>query len=158
MKKMSSTKKILIILLLVFIVIQVIRPGKNEGQAMGTEDITSVVQVPDSIMVILKASCYDCHSDHSEYPWFDQVTPVNWWVNHHINEGKSELNFTHFGTYSAKKMHHKLDEIAETVEKGEMPLPSYLWMHGEAKLSPAQREAIINWAKSAQGSLQLQQP
>lgn len=158
MKTWSKKKKILIALLLLFIAAQAIRPAKNTGSSSGPQDVTTVVQVPDSMMALLKTSCYDCHSNHSDYPWYDQIAPVSWWVSNHINEGKRELNFTQFGSYTAKKKAHKMEEIAKTVEKDEMPISSYLWMHGNAQLTAEQKSAIISWAKAAQKTLQPQAP
>lgn len=153
MKNWSRKKKIFVGIFLLIIVSQAIRPQKNTGIPSGPKDITKAISVPDSVMVVLKKSCYDCHSDYSAYPWYDEITPVNWWVTHHINEGKRELNFTHFGEYPAKKMAHKLEEIAETVEKAQMPLPSYLWMHGDAKLTEPQKRILINWANTERKKL-----
>src|SRR5215217_2509007 len=119
---MKKKKKILISILVLLIVIQVIQPAKNTGNAAGPKDITTVVQVPDNVMTVLKKSCYDCHSNNTTYPWYDNITPVNWWVADHIKEGKRELNFTDFGDYTAKRQNKKLEEIAKTVEKEQMPL------------------------------------
>lgn len=147
-KKRNKTKTILLILLGIFLAAQAVQPKKNKGSATGAKDITQAMPVPDNVMSVLKRSCYDCHSDHTTYPWYDNITPVNWWVANHIKEGKHELNFTVFSDYPAKKKAKKLEEIAETVEKSEMPLPSYLWTHGDAKLSEAEKSLLIDWAKS----------
>jgi len=154
MKKWSKKQKILAILLLAFLAAQAIRPAKNNGSPSGPKDISTVVAVPDSVMTALKRSCYDCHSNHSDYPWWDQIAPVSWWITNHINEGKRKLNFTEFDSYPAKKQAKKLDETAELVEKGEMPLSSYLWMHADAKLSEAQKKMIVDWARAAEKTIQ----
>src|SRR5690349_7024288 len=127
-------KKIIIGLLLLFLLSQFIRPSHNSGNASSSTDITHVVPVPDSVISILKIACYDCHSDHTNYPWYSKITPVNWWLYDHIIEGKRHLNFSNFTSYSYKRKAKKLEEVAETVEKHEMPLDSYLWIHKEAKL------------------------
>lgn len=154
MKKKPKTGRILILLLLVFLLAQALRPAKNNGAAAGPNDIRTVVPVPDSTMAILQKSCYDCHSNHSDYPWYDQITPVNWWVTHHINEGKRELNFTEFAGYTAKRKAHKLEEIVKSIKQGWMPLDSYLWMHGDAELSEAQKQALIAWATASKKLVQ----
>ena len=143
-------KRILLALLIVFIIAQFIRPPHNNGIAASSTDITHAVPLTDSIMGILKTACYDCHSNNTNYPWYSKITPVNWWLNNHINEGKRELNFSIFSNYSYRRKSKKLEEIAETVEKHQMPLDSYLWIHKEAELNDAQRKMIIDWAKSAQ--------
>jgi hypothetical protein len=61
---------------------------------VGLKDISKTLQVPDSVMYVLKKSCYDCHSNYSTHLWYDRITPVNWWVADHITEGKRRLNFT----------------------------------------------------------------
>jgi hypothetical protein len=100
-------------------------------------------------MSLLKVSCYDCHSNHTDYPWYSKITPVNWWLNNHINEGKKELNFSTFSTGSFKRKDKKMKEIDEQVDKHEMPLDSYLWIHKDAKLNDAQRKLIIDWSKTS---------
>ncbi len=153
-KRNRTGRTILISLLLLFIAAQFVQPPHNNGVATGPEDITQVVMVPPDVMGLLIRSCYDCHSDYTKYPWYDYIFPVNWWITNHINDGKHELNFTHFAKYSAKKQSKKLEESAEQVEKHEMPLKSYLITHTEAKLTDAERQILIQWAKSAAGGEQ----
>jgi hypothetical protein len=146
-------KKILFVLLFTFIAIQFIRPDKNEGQAFTNQDITHYVEVPNHIQNILKASCYDCHSNHTNYPWYSNINPVGLWLNHHIEEGKAELNFSDFSKYDKKRLDHKLEETAEEVQEGHMPLPSYLWLHNDAKLNPQQIEQVVAWVKTERQKL-----
>ena len=131
------------------IVLQFIQPQHNNGPELTPTDITHVVPVPDDVMAILKTSCYDCHSNHTNYPWYSRITPVNWWLNFHITEGKRELNFSDFANYSYKKKSLMLDETAKEVDKLMMPLPSYLWVHKDAKLDDAHRKLLIDWTKNA---------
>ena len=141
-------KKILIILIVIFVAIQFIRPQENNGQPITNQDITHYVQVPENIHNILKASCYDCHSNKTNYPWYSKINPIGLWLNNHVNEGKSELNFSDFSGYNKKKIVHKLEETAEQVQEGHMPLPSYLWLHKEAKLNQQQVTEVVAWAKN----------
>lgn len=153
-QKISLKKKILLGILLVLVVIQFIRPAKNDGIADSPSDISQAVTVPAEIKNMLVISCYDCHSNHTEHRWYENIQPIGWWIGHHIKEGKEELNFSEFNTYSLKRKKHKLDEVAETVEKHEMPLSSYLWVHGDASLSAEQQKALIDWAKQSAAGLQ----
>ena len=146
-------KKGLLGLLIVLIVAQFFQPPLNIGNAEGAKDISHAVNVPDSVMGILKTACYDCHSDNTNYPWYSKITPVNWWLNSHVNDGKRELNFTIFASYSQKKMNKKLEETAELVKEGMMPLNTYTWMHQSDKLTMAQKAAITNWVATAQEQL-----
>jgi exonuclease VII small subunit len=142
-------KKILFILLVIFIIAQFIRPSKNDGAAATSKDITHIVAVPENVMGLLQNSCYDCHSNQTEYPWYSKITPVNWWLHNHVKDGKRHLNFSEFTNSSYKRMMKKLDEVAETVEKHEMPLDSYLWLHKDAELDASQQKTIIDWARDA---------
>ena len=146
---MKRKTKVIIWVLIVLILIQFIKPGGNHGNAFGRNDFTHEIHVPDSIMSILKNSCFDCHSNHTNYPWYAHTNPVYWWLNYHITEGKRELNFTEFATYSLKQKDKKFAEIAEQVKELEMPLASYTLVHTDSKLSEQQIKALVAWAKSA---------
>lgn len=152
-RKTHWFKKILLFLLFVFVAIQFIRPAKNEGSADGPDDISHSVTVPDSVKKILVTACYDCHSNKTNYPWYSYIQPVAWWLNGHIKDGKRHLNFSEFSKYEMKRKLKKLDETAELVKDGEMPLESYLIIHDEAKLSDAEKVLIVKWSKEAMVSL-----
>lgn len=143
-------KRILYIVLILLVLIQFVRPTRNEGQADTPQDITHSVQVPAHVQTMLKASCYDCHSNHTVYPWYTNIQPVGWWLSSHVNDGKRHLNFSEFGQYDQKRMAHKLEETAEEVEEGHMPMPAYTLIHTDTKLSKAQVDELVNWAKSQQ--------
>ncbi|OIN56089.1 heme-binding domain-containing protein [Arsenicibacter rosenii] len=130
--------------------IQFIRPARNLGNADGPQDITHAVAVPAPVLTMLKTSCYDCHANKTAYPWYANIQPVGLWLGHHVEEGKEELNFTEFATYAPKRMAHKLEEIAEEVEEGHMPLPAYTLIHADAKLTEAQMAELTAWAKAQQ--------
>ncbi|SFS52889.1 Haem-binding domain-containing protein [Zhouia amylolytica] len=147
---MKIIKKILLGLLLVLIVMQFIRPDKNQSEEIPVTDIIFATKPSDEIASILKTSCYDCHSNNTEYPWYANVAPVSYWISDHVDHGKGHLNFSEWETYTDKKKAHKMEEIAEEVEAHKMPLESYLWMHGEAKLSQGQIDLLVNWAKTTQ--------
>jgi hypothetical protein len=155
--KKLTLKHILLGLGILFILTQFIRPAKTNGasgSAHGPDDITHVVNVPADVQQILSTSCNDCHSNHTNYPWYTNIQPVGLWLDHHVDEGVSEINFSTFSTYKRKRQLHKLDEIAEMIEEHEMPLSSYTLMHTNAKLTDAQEQVLINWAKAAKRALQ----
>lgn len=146
MKKIPF-KKIALGLLILLVVIQFIPTTKNNGEAIGENDIAHVVTVPADVQEILNVSCNDCHSNHTNYPWYSKLQPIGFWLDNHVNEGKHELNFSEFATYKKKRKLHKLDEIAEMVEEHEMPLSSYTLIHTNAKLTAEQQSRLITWAK-----------
>lgn len=138
-------RKILVLIAVVFIGIQFVPVEWNQSVMQSQTDFISLEQVPQEIAVVLKSSCYDCHSNFTRYLWYDRIAPVSWWVNGHIDHGKGELNFSEWGSYSVKRKQKKLKEIVEEIEAGKMPLESYLIMHGDAKLTPDQVDALKVW-------------
>ncbi|HYE55151.1 MAG TPA: heme-binding domain-containing protein, partial [Chitinophagaceae bacterium] len=86
-------------------------------------------------------------SNNTEYPWYTNIQPVGWWMQDHVDVGKKQLNFSEFGTYPAEGQHHKMEEVIEQVKGDHMPLNSYLWMHGDAKLNAEQKNKVIEWAE-----------
>ena len=152
-------KKILLGLLAIFVIIQFIRPEKNQSDDE-LNAVSKKYEVPENVEAILKVACYDCHSNNTRYPWYANVQPSAWWLADHVNEGKRELNFSNFITRPIAVQNKKFDEIAEQVEKKEMPLAeyTYLGMHQDAKLTDAQRQTLINWAKAQMDSLKAQYP
>jgi len=146
-------KKILLFLLFVLVVIQFIRPSENHSSSLSKSDITLHYPVPDTVLAILKTSCYDCHSNNTRYPWYNRVQPVAWWLNSHVREGKRELNFSEFASYPLVKQAKKLKNTVKQVKGGGMPLDSYLWIHKDAKLEQGQKDTLIQWANSLQQTI-----
>lgn len=138
-------KRILSVLLVILILIQFIRIDKNNPPVDPEKDLINILQPPDDLAHIMKVACYDCHSHHTTYPWYTNIAPFSFWIKHHINEGRHHLNFSEWGTYNDKRAHHKLEECYEEVLEGHMPIPSYTWMHQDAKLDDAQRRALAGW-------------
>lgn len=150
---MSKKKKFLLALLVVLVILQFIPIKKNDGSATGPMDITTKLAVSPELMNTLQLACFDCHSDHTDYPWYSKIQPVGFWLAHHVDEGKRELNFSQFASYTLKRQVHKLREIKKEIGEGEMPLSSYTIIHTNAKLSPEQLQLLNNWVDSSLISL-----
>ena len=131
-------------------------PRRNLGSRDGPNDVAARYAVPAEVKTLLVDACYDCHSDHTNYPRYANVQPIGWWLADHVNGGKRHLNFTQFGTYGPKQAARKLDAIANQVDEGDMPLGSYTWMHPPARLSAAQRAKIVDWAQALHDQLDPQ--
>lgn len=152
-------KKILLALLAVFVIIQFIRPEKNESNDQ-TYHVSNKYAVPADVESLLKTACYDCHSNKTEYPWYANVQPMAWWLADHVKEGKRHFNLSAFTQRTIAVQNHKFEEMVEMVEKKEMPLASYtnFGLHAGADLSDAERQTLINWAKTNMNSLKAQYP
>ena len=147
-------KKSLLVLLVVFVIAQFFGPDRNKGDIKSVEPFLAETTPNAEVSSVLKETCFDCHSSFTRYPWYDKITPVNYWLAGHVEDGKKHLNFSEWSDYSVKKKDHKLEELIEMVEEKEMPLPSYTWTHSDANLSDDQIEAVISWAESVRASLQ----
>jgi hypothetical protein len=144
-------------LLVVLVIIQFFRPERNLSNDT-TNDITKKYTVPDTVQTLLKASCYDCHSNNTVYPWYANIQPVAWWLANHVNEGKDELNFNTFAEYRIGRQYRKLEKIAKEVNDGGMPLSSYTLIHGYAKLDEGQRKLVADWANAIHDSIKATYP
>ncbi len=148
MRKHLTPKKIGLAILFLFLAIQLFRIDKQNPPVSADKDFLVLNTASPEVQSIIQASCYDCHSNTSVYPWYTNVAPVSWWIKHHINEGREHLNFSDWGNYSAKKADHKLEECVEMIQEGEMPMNSYTLIHRETKLSDEQKLMLVNWFSS----------
>ncbi len=153
MKKKFTKKNILIGLLALLLVMQLFRINKTTHPVNPEKDFVTITSASPEVTGVLKQACYDCHSNQPSYPWYTNVAPVSWWIAHHIDEGQHELNFSEWGGYSEKRKNHKLEECIEMVEEGDMPLPSYTWMHKEAKLTDAQKLQLVEFFRAVKGRM-----
>lgn len=140
-------KKVLLGLLVVFILMQMIRPNKNDSRN-DINHISTVINVPDQVQEILKTSCNDCHSNFTNYPWYSEIAPVSWYLASHVNDGKKHMNLSDWTVYNKNQQDHILKDFEEVLETHEMPLKSYLILHKEAELTAEQYEILINWVKA----------
>lgn len=147
MRKRKPFKLVLLVLLLAFIGIQFIPVDRSVPEYDPRQDLFAQVNADEGIKSLIRDACYNCHSYETEYPWYAFVAPVAGWIQGHIDHGREECNFSLWGSYSAEKTDHKLEEAVELVSNGNMPLKSYtrMGMHPEARLTDAQRQTLAEW-------------
>lgn len=152
-------KKTLFALLTILVIMQFVRPEKNLSDDQ-THALSTKYVVPAEVGEILAVACKDCHSNKTSYPWYANIQPTAWWLDHHVQEGKRELNFSTFARLPVAVQNHKFDEIIDEVKEKKMPLPSYtyLGLHAGANLTDEQREVLISWAQSQMALLKNQYP
>lgn len=137
-------KIVFIIIVAIFLIIQIIPVTRDNPP------VTADFEGPSEVKDIFKKSCYDCHSNETVWPWYSHVAPVSWLVAGDVSEGRENLNFSEWGTYSAKKQIKLAENIGEEIKEGEMPMMIYLILHSSAKLDERQKAVIYNWV-TAQG-------
>ena len=150
---MNRAKKILLGLLMVLILIQFFQPARNKSSELSSTDIKKTFSIRGNVQLILKISCYDCHSNNTNYPWYSKIQPFGWLLAKHIKNGKAELNFNEFSSYSLRRQISKLTGIGNSVKDGTMPLTSYILIHKNARLSNEDKALLIGWAMSTKDSL-----
>lgn len=142
-------KKVGIALFLVLIAIQFYQPALNQSSGQDyTNDFIITTNAPSNISKLIKTSCYDCHSNNTDYLWYDYLQPVRMFVEKHITDGKKELNFNEFGSYSNRKQQSKLEAIGKQIKSDEMPLTSYTLLHRDAIINEVQKQELITWINS----------
>lgn len=98
---------------------------------------------PPATAHLARRACFDCHSNETRWPWYTSVAPVSWYTQHDVDEGRAHLNFSEWDR-PQKDAHEAADVVAE----GEMPPAIYRVAHPEARLSPAERDALIAGLKT----------
>ncbi len=131
-----------VVLLAIFAAIQFV------GADRSNPPVVAEIEAPPAVDTILRRACWDCHSNETNWPWYSYVAPVSWWVVEHVEHGRSDLNFSDWPTFDLEAQEHALADIREEVAGGEMPLPSYTWIHRGARLSEQERMTLLEWTRS----------
>jgi len=109
-------------------------------------DAKMQLKAPKEVMSILNRSCADCHSNYVKYPWYDRISPIKWYVQIHVKNGRKVFNFDIWNSYDRSKKIKLLEKIPDAI-KIRMPLPSYLWLHQETKLSNKDKKILKKWTE-----------
>lgn len=133
-------------LLIAFVAIQFVPVDRSNPL------VTMEVPAPPEVLAVLRRSCYDCHSNTVRWPWYSHVAPISWLIAKDVREGRRHLNFSIWDQYSAKKQAHKIEEVHDEVASGAMPLPIYLNMHAEARLTSQDIELLRAWAEATKAA------
>ena len=150
---MPKFKILLVFTIIVLVGIQFIPTKLNESKVILKTDFVKIYSAPENVQNILKNSCLDCHSNKTNYPWYNKIQPISWFLEHHIFEGKSELNFSEFGSYSVRKQKSKLRAIINQLKDGEMPLSSYTLIHRNAKITENNKKEFLGYFTKLTDSL-----
>lgn len=119
-----------------------------EAQSVASAGLEQAVR--PEVHAILQRACKDCHSNDTDWPWYSRVAPMSWMLARHVEQGREKLNFSEWGF--ARRSANEIAEICDAVSNNSMPLPGYLLVHGEARLSPQDVNVICSWADEAAAS------
>lgn len=118
-----------------FLLIQLVPYGHNHTNP-------PVVQEPQwdspQTRALAARACFDCHSNETAWPWYTNVAPASWLIQHDVEEGRRQLNFSEWN-----KPQREARNAGRVVQRGEMPDPKYLPLHPDARLTDAEKQALI---------------
>lgn len=87
-------------------------------------------ELPEQVKSIIDQSCFQCHNADSQN-----------------EDAREALDFRTIDALGKVKKITTLKEIAEVVEKGEMPPKKFLEKFPEKKLTEAQAKILTDWSK-----------
>ncbi|MDP3359721.1 MAG: heme-binding domain-containing protein [Lutibacter sp.] len=140
-------KKGFFIILALFILIQFIKIEKNESKNE-MNSISTVMEIPVEANSIIKTSCLDCHSNSTNYPWYNKIAPASWFLANHVNDGKEHLNFSEWTTYNKDQKQHIIKNLKGVLNERQMPLKTYVLVHKELGLSENQYQILYDWVNT----------
>lgn len=126
--------------------IQFVRPARTNPTTDRSRTMFARAQIPPATAAVLERACRDCHSNDTRWPWYSNVAPVSWFVIDHVNHGRSHFNYSDWTKYDGAEAARLIKNTCDLARKGEMPMPPYLRMHSDARLTPQDVEALCNWA------------
>ena len=141
-----KAKKIVIVVLMgitgCLIIAQFITIQRTNPPLKG--DLTA----PPQIKRLLRRACYDCHSNETRWPWYTYVAPVSWLVEHDVERGRKELNFSDWGSYYPSTKRRKLQWMDRALREETMPPWTYRVLHPGAGLTKEDLAALEKWIDS----------
>lgn len=140
---MKTIGKIIILFFGLVILIQVIPYGRNHTNPPVVAEPSW--NSPQTRALAMRA-CMDCHSNQTNWPWYSNIAPFSWLVQHDVDEARQRLNFSEWG-----KGRQETDEIYRMINSGEMPPFQFLIMHPEARLTDAEKQALIQGLQATLG-------
>ena len=133
---MQKITRILLTCIVLFLVVgQFFRPDRANPPVSADATFEAVAKPSPDVAAIVERSCYNCHSNTTEWPWYSGIAPISWFVANDVNGARAHMNLSQWNTLSAAKAKQKLMNACEEVQSGDMPPWDYLMMHKAAKLS-----------------------
>lgn len=114
--------------------------------------VSGDLAAPPDVTEIIRRACYDCHSNETKWPWYSRIAPASWLAYRHVTQARARLNFSDWTDYAYDPGTEslKLDEIEKLIRSGAMPPWYYRLTHSDARLTDAQRAAVLSWIEREQ--------
>ena len=131
-------------LVVVFALLQFTNPARTNPPLPPGGDISATNPPSPEVAALLRAACYNCHSDETKWPWYSHIAPVSWLVVSDVNDGRERLNLSDWPKDSERAA-KKLERMSEELDYKDMPPWQYKLVHPEARLTAAQRDQMTKW-------------
>ncbi|MCF6201650.1 MAG: heme-binding domain-containing protein, partial [Hydrogenimonas sp.] len=92
---MSVGKMLGIFFVVAFLLMQLIPYERTNPKS----DPKLEIKAPAKVQEIFIRSCYDCHSNRTNWPWYSAIAPAKWFVVRDVNVGRKWLNFSEWESY-----------------------------------------------------------
>jgi len=142
-------KRIALALGILLVAGQLVPLRRSDPPVQTSQTLFAVEKVPPGVQSVLQRSCQNCHSNQTVWPWYSYLAPVSWIVASDVHDARKAMNFSQWGSYSAKRKSERLEEICEQITNGDMPDPKYLLVHRSARITPQERDAVCKWTQDA---------
>lgn len=139
---------VIVVAALIFAGLQFTSPARTNPPFKEMQTLEATTEVPSDVSAIFARSCNDCHSNRTSWRWYTHIAPASWLTVRHVNEGRAELNFSEWGSYSKRVKETRLKAICYHSKHRTMPLYSYALAHPSAKLSDDEIRLICDWAEA----------
>ncbi len=146
-------KRILIVLAVVLVGIQFVQPARTNPPEVAAKTIFADAAVWQHAPKTIERACMDCHSSRTRWPWYSRVAPVSWLVAHDVAEGREHMDLSAWAKYGRAQKSALLADVCKLVKGNSMPLPIYITMHEDAKLTDQERRETCSWAEGARARL-----
>jgi len=142
---------------LAFFALPFIHPFGPVKQPHSPELLAGVQWDDSAVLPMFERACQDCHSERTRWPVYSYLPLVSWAVEKDVAAGRRHMDLSRWDQYSMDQKRDLLARIGVEVRNHQMPLPRYLLLHPEARLSEAEIQAIYEWTKAQRRALRNNQ-
>jgi len=140
-------KQVAVVVVVVFVAAQLIRPSRTNPPTDATHTLAAQLGGGNGVAAVLDRSCGDCHSNATAWPGYTQVAPLSWLMAYTVKEGRKQVNFSEWASYSSDNQHSLLAASCRAASSGKMPGSAWTTLHPEARLSSQDVETICAAAR-----------
>jgi hypothetical protein len=132
---------------------QFFQPDRTNPASDPAMSIRQDPLVTTEVMGLMERACFDCHTNETRWPWYSNVTPINYLTVRDVEEGRKHMDLSAWLSQAPARRASSLERMYDEVTDGAMPLPPFVLMHPEAKWTDDEKKTFLDWASALQDSL-----